>query len=478
MAFLVSILKRHMETKGQKNNRGVRQSYIRVVGIGSKDYEYSLCNHRYPNDQEMIEFHKISVEMNSEENILRIIAPKIFGYKHVKKAICCLLFGGSRKKLPDGATLRGDINILLIGDPSTAKSQFLKYVEKAAPNALYTSGKGSSAAGLTASVIRDPSSKEFRLEGGAMILADDGIVCIDEFDKMRHEDRVAIHEAMEQQTISIAKAGISAVLNSRTAVLAAANPIFGRYDDSLTPEENTDMQATILSRFDLVFNIVDRRVFTKDTKIARHVCAIQRSMLLKPEIQTENLNTLIGEDLMKRYIRYARTHCSPSMSKSAEELLIDQYIKRRAAYQFSAIKTNKSDIGITGLYDQRNENAKLVTVPVTVRQLEALIRISEAFARVTLSSEVIVAHVNQAIDLFKYEDNWESPDYISHCIQKATEQIKKVLKINQKKKKSVLIKKVCKEANIEKQFVEHALQSLANNEAVDMLAEDIILLKN
>ena len=220
-------------------------------------------------------FIMLSRQKNIYEKICNSIAPSISGHYTVdiKKAIACLLFGGSRKKLPDGMKLRGDINVLLLGDPSTAKSQFLKFVEKVAPIGVYTSGKGSSAAGLTASVVKDRHG-EYYLEGGAMVLADGGVVCIDEFDKMRDQDRVAIHEAMEQQTISIAKAGITTILSSRVSVLAAANPVHGRYNDDITAAQNIDFLPSILSRFDLIFIVRDIRNEERDSAIARHVMGV------------------------------------------------------------------------------------------------------------------------------------------------------------------------------------------------------------
>merc|ERR1719158_2254993 len=210
------------------------------------------------------------------------IAPSICASKkdvtdEVKKAVACLLFGGSRNCLPDGTRRRGDINVLLLGDPSTAKSQFLKFTQNTAPIAVYTSGKGSSAAGLTAAVVQQQGGDGgFALEGGAMVLADGGIVCIDEFDKMRNDDRVAIHEAMEQQTISIAKAGITTVLNTRCSVLAAANPVFGTYDDLSSTAEQVDFQSTILSRFDMIFLVKDVRDVERDMIIARHVLDLHK----------------------------------------------------------------------------------------------------------------------------------------------------------------------------------------------------------
>merc|ERR1712226_1554252 len=223
-------------------------------------------------------FRRLASQPGVYETVAKSITPSIFGSEDIKKAIACLLFGGSRKVLPDGLTRRGDINVLLLGDPGTAKSQLLKFVERVSPVAVYTSGKGSSAAGLTASVMRDPSSRNFVVEAGAMVLADGGVVCIDEFDKMREDDRVAIHEAMEQQTISIAKAGITTTLNTRCSVLAAANSVFGRWDDT-KGEDNIDFMPTILSRFDMIFIVKDEHDETRDMTLAKHVMNVHLNAL-------------------------------------------------------------------------------------------------------------------------------------------------------------------------------------------------------
>lgn len=290
-----------------------------------------------------------------------------------------MLFGGSRKHLPDGMRLRGDINVLLIGDPSVAKSQFLKMAVKLAPVAVYTSGKGSSAAGLTASVIKDPQTGEFRLEGGALVLADGGLVCIDEFDKMRETDRVAIHEAMEQQTISIAKAGITTILNSRTSVLAAANPRFGRYDDMKDPFENIDFQTTILSRFDMIFILRDLHNMKKDVNLAKHIINVHRK---KPIIANKG-ETLISGEKLKKYIAYARGHKEPRLSKSAAEVLKNRYVTMR-----NMIAQKKKEVG-------------KVVIPITVRQLEAIIRLSESLAKMELSDHANADHVKEALRLFQ-----------------------------------------------------------------------------
>lgn len=294
------------QNKGSKNSTSgavaIRTPYLRATGIQT-DIDQTAKGQAIFSEEEEQEFLELSRRPDLYNIMADCIAPSIYGNRNIKKAIMCLLVGGSKKILPDGMKLRGDINVLLLGDPGTAKSQLLKFAETVAPISIYTSGKGSSAAGLTASVQRDQTTREFYLEGGAMVLADGGVVCIDEFDKMRDEDRVAIHEAMEQQTISIAKAGITTILNARTSVLAAANPIFGRYDDMKTPGENIDFQTTILSRFDMIFIVKDEHERGKDERIAKHVMGIHMGGRgLEERVESE-----IPVEKMRRYISYCRS---------------------------------------------------------------------------------------------------------------------------------------------------------------------------
>ncbi|KAG0654141.1 minichromosome maintenance protein 5 [Rhodotorula mucilaginosa] len=357
----------------------LRTPYLRVLGLEVDREGAGGFGARNFTAEEEEEFEKLAKQPDIYEKFSRSIAPSIFGNTDIKKSIACLLFGGSKKILPDGMRLRGDINVLMLGDPGTAKSQLLKFVEKVSPIAVYTSGKGSSAAGLTASVQRDPQSREFYLEGGAMVLADGGVVCIDEFDKMRDEDRVAIHEAMEQQTISIAKAGITTILNSRTSVLAAANPIFGRYDDMKTPGENIDFATTILSRFDMIFLVKDEHNEARDATIAKHVMNIHMNRATDPAAVGE-----IDIETMKRYISYCKARRAPRLSAEAAQQLSSHFVALRKQVQ-----------------QVERDNNERSSIPITVRQLEAIIRISESLAKIELRTEVTEAHVNEAIRLFR-----------------------------------------------------------------------------
>ncbi|TXT13612.1 hypothetical protein VHUM_00979 [Vanrija humicola] len=369
-------------SKNSKNSGApaLRQPYLRVLGIEIDSSVASSPGSRVFTPEEEEHFQQLARSDGLYERFAQSVAPSIYGNIDIKKSVTCLLMGGSKKILPDGMRLRGDINVLLLGDPGTAKSQLLKFVEKVSPISVYTSGKGSSAAGLTASVQRDPITREFYLEGGAMVLADGGVVCIDEFDKMRDEDRVAIHEAMEQQTISIAKAGITTILNSRTSVLAAANPVFGRYDDMKSPGENIDFQTTILSRFDMIFIVKDEHNEARDRTIAKHVMNIH--------MNREAGEDVIGEidiDKMKRYIAYCKSRCAPRLSPEASEMLSSHFVSLRKQVQ-----------------QVERDNDERSSIPITVRQLEAMIRISESLAKITLSPQVGAHHVEEAIRLFKY----------------------------------------------------------------------------
>jgi replicative DNA helicase Mcm len=300
--------------------------------------------------------------------ILRSLAPSIYGYEHIKEAVMYLLFGGVAKHFPD-ITIRGDMNVLLVGDPGTAKSQLLQYVAKIAPRGLYTSGRGTTAAGLTAAVLREKAGG-MTLEAGALVLADKGIAAIDEIDKMRPEDRVAIHEAMEQHTVSIAKGGIVATLNARTAILAAANPALGRYDPYRTVAENISLPVTILSRFDLIFVLRDVPEKELDTKMTEHILDLHRTGVAPVEPP-------IAPDLFRKYISYAK-NIKPVLTKEALERLKDFYLAMRSASE-----------------------AEGTPIAITARQLESLVRAAEAKARVALRKEVLAEDAETAIAIMK-----------------------------------------------------------------------------
>ncbi|WIA33492.1 hypothetical protein OEZ86_006619 [Tetradesmus obliquus] len=335
-------------------------------------------------DEDRQEILKLANDPAISSRVMRSIAPSIYGHENIKLALALALFGGVEKQPTDSHRLRGDINVLLLGDPGTAKSQFLKYVEKTATRAVYTTGKGASAVGLTAGVHKDPVTKEWTLEGGALVLADKGVCLIDEFDKMNDQDRVSIHEAMEQQSISISKAGIVTQLQARCSVIAAANPLEGRYDPSRTFAENINLSDPILSRFDVLCVVRDIVDPVQDQRLAEFVvgshsrshpeAAEEEQQQDASQQQQQQLpDGTIPQDMLRKYIAYAKQQYRPTMSQSEFGSLQQVYARLR------------------------KESYRSGGLPIAVRHLESMIRMSEAHARLHLRDRVTQEDVNVAI---------------------------------------------------------------------------------
>ncbi|MBN2203054.1 MAG: minichromosome maintenance protein MCM [Candidatus Aenigmarchaeota archaeon] len=308
------------------------------------------------------------------------IAPSIFGMDEIKKAVIFQLFGGVPQKLPDRTKIRGDIHILLIGDPSTGKSQILKLVSKVIPRGKYVAGRGATAAGLTATVVKD---EEFLggwvLEAGAMVLANKGIIAIDEFDKMTKEDQIAMHEALEQQTVSVAKASIVATLPAQVSVLAGANPKYLRFDPYKSVAEQVEIPDTLLGRFDLKFALKDIPDKVKDERLATHIIETR----LKPETVTPE----ISPEFIRKYVAYARKYCKPEMTREAADRLKNFYLDMRSLY--------------TG------EGA----IAITLRQNEGLLRLAEASAKIRLSPKVEIQDAERAVEIMRYSIQQLGYDY-------------------------------------------------------------------
>ena len=318
-----------------------------------------------PEEEKLIK--ALASDPSIDQRLIDSFAPHIKGHELIKEAILYLIIGSNQRILSDGTKIRGDINIFLVGDPGTAKSEMLKFCARIAPRGLYTSGRGSTAAGLTAAVVRDKSGI-FMLEAGAVVLGDQGLVCIDEFDKMTTEDRSALHEVMEQQTVSIAKGGIVATLNARTSILSAANPMYGKYDPFKNITENVNLPIPLLTRFDLIFVVRDIPSKERDRNIAQHI------MDLHSATGIEN-RSLIDVDILTKYLGYAKG-LNPTMTKDAEEKLLEYYLKMRNV-----------------------ESEEMITV--TPRQLEGLIRLATARSRLLLKTEVDADDAQRAIFLME-----------------------------------------------------------------------------
>ncbi len=325
------------------------------------------------NEEDEKQILELSQDPELFQKLSKSIAPGIWGYPEIKQSLVLQLFGGVQKEKPDGSKSRGDMHILMIGDPGVAKSVMLGFMANISPKGRYVVGKSTSGAGLTATVVRDEYLKGWSLEAGAMVLANKGLVCIDELEKMDPQDRSAMHEAMEQQSVTISKANVQATLRAQTSVLAAANPKFGRFDPYQSIPQQIDLPPTLINRFDIIFTLRDLPDKTKDEKIATHILS---------EHSEKNKTMTVERDLFRKYVAYAKQRITPDLTPKAVKKLKDFYVNLR----------NKPV----------SSKSAMKPIPISARQLQALIRMSEASAKLRLSDEVNIQDAKKAIDLMKY----------------------------------------------------------------------------
>ncbi|MGA9139825.1 MAG: minichromosome maintenance protein MCM [Methanocella sp.] len=374
----------------QKINKDGKTAYFDIYMDGNsielEEQEYDEVEISPEDEEEIV---RLSKDKRVYDKICGSIAPSIYGYEEVKEAIAHQLFSGVVKSLPDGTRIRGDIHVLLVGDPGIAKSQILRYVVKLAPRGVYASGKSASSAGLTAAAVKDEFDGQWTLEAGALVLADKGVACIDEMDKMKNEDRSSLHEGMESQTISVAKAGILATLKCRCSILGAANPKLGRFDPYENIPEQINMPPSLMSRFDLIFILQDKPEERRDANIAGHILKSHfagelnehRKNIASSHVTEQSVRDAmkviqpeVDPKMLRKYIAYAKRKIFPIMSEDAREQIINFYLSLR--------KQSEGD------------NA---SIAITARQLEGLVRISEASARMRLCDRVTLDDVERTI---------------------------------------------------------------------------------
>ncbi len=359
--------------------------YLDVNSIEIEEHDFEDYELTAEDEEEIILLAKDS---NIYDKVASSIAPTIYGMELEKNVLALQLFGGVMKTAPDNTKIRGDIHILLVGDPGTAKSQLLRYISRMAPRGIYASGQAATRAGLTAAAVPDDTGEgRWTLEAGALVLADKGMACIDEIDKMRSEDRSSMHEAMAQQTVSVAKAGITATLQARCSLLAAANPQHGRFDKFKTIIEQINLPPPLITRFDVIFSLMDKPDAEKDGELASHI--LKTSMVAEQmqhdrakgshiePIADETIVPAIDHELLKKYVSYARRNVFPVLTQSAAERLNEYFVDMRRVYSIEG------------------------TVAITARQLEALIRLSEASARLRLSEKIVLDDVERSIHIME-----------------------------------------------------------------------------